>query len=114
MTDNAAQASETFAKATREPTEAFAGLQKEFIESYEQASRAWLERVRTEVDLWSQFTGKLAGTRSPSDAAGIYQEWFGEHMKMAAEDSRRLTDNWQHFMVKVSHSFANGRPTAST
>jgi hypothetical protein len=114
MTDTAAQASESFMKAAQVPTEAFAGLQKDIIESYEEASRAWLERVRTEVDLWSQFTGKLAGIRSPSDAVGIYREWFGEHMKMAADDGRRLTDHWQHFVEKLTHSLGNGRPAAST
>lgn len=114
MTDTAAQASESFVKAVQDPTEAFAGLQKEVIEAYEQASRAWLERVRTEVDLWSQLTGKLAGMRSPSDAAGIYQEWLGEHVKLAAEDGRRLTDHWQNFVGKVTYSFGSGRPMATT
>ena len=112
MTDAASHASESFLKAAQVPAEAFADLQKDMIESYDEASRAWLERVRMEVEMWSQFTAKLAGVRSPTDAAGIYQEWFGEHMKMAAEDGRRLTDRWQHFVGKVTHSFGNGRSTA--
>jgi len=114
MADSAADASAPFLKMGKEQTEAVIGLQKELLEAYEEASRAWLERVRSEVELWSQLTAKLSAVRSPTDAAGAYQEWVGEHVKMAVDDGRRLTDDCQHFIERVTRSFGNGRPAAGT
>ncbi len=114
MADNAAETSAPFLKMGKDQTEAFVGLQKELLDAYEQASRAWLDRVKSEAELWSQLTTRLSGTRSPTEAAGAYQEWMGEHVKMAVDDGRRLTDDCQHFIEKVTRSFGNGRPTAGT
>jgi hypothetical protein len=40
------------------------GMQKELLEAYEKASRVWLARVKSEVDLWSELAPKPAATRS--------------------------------------------------
>ena len=34
-------------------TDAVLNLQKELLDTYEEASRAWLSRVKSEVELWS-------------------------------------------------------------
>jgi hypothetical protein len=39
------------------------GMQKELLEAYEKASRVWLARVKSEVDLWSKLAPKLTATR---------------------------------------------------
>ena len=49
-------------------TEGMLNLQKELLETYEQASRAWLDRVRSEVELWSRLGAKLTATRSVPEA----------------------------------------------
>jgi hypothetical protein len=37
----------------KERTEAMLAVQKELLEGYEEASRAWIARVKSEVELWS-------------------------------------------------------------
>jgi hypothetical protein len=47
-----------------EQTEAMLDAQKEFFGAYEDAGRAWLARVQSEVDLWSGLAARLTATRS--------------------------------------------------
>ena len=103
-----------FLKSGKEQTEAMLGMQKELLDAYEQASRAWLARVKSEVDLWSELATKLAGTRSVPDALGAYQECVSQRMQMAAEDGRRLSDDCQKVLQTITRSLSNGWPTAST
>ena len=76
--------------------DALANLQRELLEAYEQAGRAWLARVQSELELWSQLAAKL-----PT-------------MQMAADDGRRLSEDCQKIMQKVTTSLTNGSPTGST
>ena len=70
MTAKSSDSSTPFPKFGKEQTEAMLGVQKELLEACEQASRAWLARIKSEVDLWSGLATKLAGTRSPPGSAG--------------------------------------------
>jgi hypothetical protein len=56
----------------QEQTEAAAALQKELLEAYEQAGRAWLARVQSEVALWSELATKLTATRSVPESFEAY------------------------------------------
>jgi hypothetical protein len=38
----------------KDQTEAMANMRREVFAAYEQASRSWLARVRSEVDLWCE------------------------------------------------------------
>ena len=38
----------------QEQAEAMLGMQKELLEACDQASRAWLDHVKSEVDLWTE------------------------------------------------------------
>jgi hypothetical protein len=79
MVDNANEATtaaelaqgSTF-KFANERTEAMLRLQKELLEVYDQASRDWLARLKTEAELWSGLATKLAGTRSVPDAMQVH------------------------------------------
>jgi hypothetical protein len=88
-------------------------MQKELLDAYEQASRAWLARVKSEVDLWSELATKLTGTHSTSEAMGAYQECVAKRMQMAAEDGRRLSDDCQKVMQMITRSMSNGWPTTA-
>jgi len=94
----------------KEQTEAMVGMQRELLEAYEDASHAWVARIKSEVDLWSHLAGKLAAIRSPSEAMQAYQECVAQRMQMAAEDGRRLADDCQKIMGKIGHSFSHGWP----
>src|SRR5262249_45289524 len=90
-------------------TEGMLNLQKELLETYEQASRAWLDRVRSEVELWSRLGAKLTATRSVPEAMEAYQKCVGERMQMAAEDGKRLFDECQNITQKIAGSLNGGR-----
>jgi hypothetical protein len=89
-------------------------LQKELLETYEQASRTWLDRDKSEVGLWSRLGAKLTATRSVPEAMEAYQKCVTERMQMAVEDGKRLFDECQNITQKITGSLNGGRwPTAS-
>jgi hypothetical protein len=51
-------------KSGNERAEAMLRLQKELLDTCEQASRDWLTRLKSETELWSGLATKLAETRS--------------------------------------------------
>jgi hypothetical protein len=100
-------------KLGKERTDAMLATQNELMETYEQASRAWLARVKSEVDLWSELAKKLTATRSLPEAMQSYQECVSKRMQMAAEDVRRLSEECEKVMHKVTRSMGNGWPTST-
>jgi hypothetical protein len=96
-----------FLEVGRQQTEAMLRVQKELIDAYEQASRAWLDRVKSEVDLWSELASKLTATRSVPEAVEAYQACATQRMQMAAEDGRRLADECQAIMQKITRSLSD-------
>jgi hypothetical protein len=111
---SAAAGADSFLKLGREQTEATFKIHKDMLEAYEEASRAWLARVQSEVELWSQLATKLAATRSFPDALGAYQESVAQRMQMAAEDGKRLSDDCRDMMGKIAGSMSRGWPAGST
>src|SRR5262245_13850923 len=101
-------------KLGKEQTEAMLGMQKELLDSYEQASRAWLARVKSEVDLWSALAAKLTTTRSVPEALSAYQECVAQRMQMAAEDGQRLLEDCQKVTQQLTRSMSNGWPSGNT
>jgi len=98
----------------QERTEAAMTLQKALLESYEQASRAWLSRMESEIKLWSDLANKLSATHSVPEVLESCTKSVSERMQMAAEDGRRLFDEAQQITQKITKSLGNGWPTAST
>jgi hypothetical protein len=90
-------------------TEGMLNLQRELMETYEQASRAWLDRVKSEVDLWSRLGAKLTATRSVPEAMEAYQKFVAERMQMAAEDGKRLYEECQNITQRIAGSLNGGR-----
>jgi hypothetical protein len=88
-------------------------LQKEVLDVYEQASRAWFDRVKSEVNLWSALARKLSATRYTPEALDTYQKFMAERMEMAAEDGRQLLHDCQETTQKLTRSLSSGWPTAS-
>jgi hypothetical protein len=96
-----------------ERAEAAVALQKELLEAYEQASRAWLARVQSEVALWSELATKLTATRSVPEALAAYSKCVSQRMQMTAEDGQRLFNDCQQITQKITKSL-NGWPSGST
>jgi len=64
MATKPTDASITFLNLGKDQTEAMLNMQKELLDAYDQSSRAWLARVKSEGDLWSELAKKLSETRS--------------------------------------------------
>jgi hypothetical protein len=101
-----------FLKLGKERTDAMLAMQKEFLDTYEQAGQAWLSRVKSEADLWSELAAKLTGTHSVPEALSAYQQTMVQRMKMASEDGKRLSDEAQRLMKTITTSLSNGSPAA--
>jgi len=93
---------------SKEQTAATLQMQQELLAAYDQASRAWLARVQSEVDLWSDLAAKLTATRSVPEAVSAYQEAVAQRLKMAAGDGRHLADECQEIMGKVTRLLTKG------
>ena len=103
------------ASSAQEGSEAMVNMQKELLDVYEQASRAWLARVKSEVDLWSDLASKLSATRSMPEALESYQKFVTQRMQMAAEDGRQLVEDCQKITQKMTRSLSStGWPTTSS
>ncbi|MGA8955614.1 MAG: phasin family protein [Pseudolabrys sp.] len=105
---------QSFLNWGQERTEAAMGLQKELLAAYEEASRAWLARVQSEVALWSDLASKLTATRTVPEAIETYTQCVSQRMKMATDDGRLLADEAQKITQKITKSLGNGWPAAST
>jgi hypothetical protein len=78
---------------TKKRLDEFASVQRDF---FQETSRHWLDRMRTEADLASGFSAKLTAVRSVPDAMAVCQEWAGRRMDMMVEDYKHLFDGVAH------------------
>jgi hypothetical protein len=101
-------------KFANERTEAMLRLQKELLDFYDQASRDWLGRLKSEAELWSGLTAKLATTRSVPEAIKTYQECLSQRAEMAAADAQRPSDEYSTVMQKINQSLTNRWSSGST
>jgi hypothetical protein len=97
-----------------ERAEAVVALQKELLEAYEEASRAWLARVESELALWSELASKLTAARSVPEAMEAYTKSVSQRMQMTTYDARRLFDDCQKVTQKITQSLNKGWPSANT
>jgi hypothetical protein len=95
-------------------TESALNLQKTILESCEQASRAWIDRMQSEISLWSDLASKLGSTKSMPEAFEAYTKCMSQRMQMAADDGRKLVEEAQQMTQKFAQSLGNGRPGITT
>jgi hypothetical protein len=86
-------------------------LQKDLLDAYEQASNAWLARVKSEADLWSGLAAELTKASSAPEAVAAYQEGLAERMRIAAEDGKKLAEDTQKIMKRIADLLPNGWST---
>jgi hypothetical protein len=87
-------------------TEGILNMQKELLDTYEQVSRAWLDRAKSKMELWSRLGAKMTATRSIPEAIEVYQNCLAEQMQMTAEDGKRLFDDCQKITQKIARSLS--------
>ena len=93
-----------------EQAKAAAAFQKELLDTYGQASRAWFTRVQAEAALWTELASKLMATRSASEAVEAYAKCVSQQMHMTVEDGQRLVNDCQQITQKITTSLSNGWP----
>jgi len=92
----------------KERTEAMIHVQQELLDAYQQASKAWVDRVQSEVKFWSDLAGKLAASRSIPEGMATCSDSIAQRLQMAAEDGRRLFEDGQKMIATVTASRTNG------
>jgi hypothetical protein len=95
-------------------TEAMFEMQKEVLKAYEEAGRAWIERVKSEVTLWSALAAKLGASRTMPEGFQACQDAFAQHMQMVADDGRHLFEDGQKIVASISRTMSNGWPKKSS
>ena len=89
-------------------------MQKELLHAYEEASRTWFTRVKSEADLWSDLANKLAATRSVPEALSVYQQYVAERMQLAAGDTRRMLEECQKITERITNSLSSEGSTTNS
>jgi hypothetical protein len=89
------KASEDLAGTVRANMEGLTKIQKEFGGAFEETSRYWSDRAKSEAEFASDLVAKLSGARSIPDATTVYQEWLGRRMERLAEDSQKFAADCQ-------------------
>src|SRR5262245_57787544 len=85
-----------------EPMAAGIALQKELLEAYEKASSAWLDRIKTEMKMWSELADKLRSARNLPEALEGYTNCVAQGMQMAAEDGQHMLNDCQQITQKIA------------
>ena len=91
-------------------TEAMFNLQKELLDEYAEASRVWLDRVKSEVELWSELPAKITTARSVLEFMQVYQKCVAAQMEMNSKDGRRLLDDSQRIAQKIAGTLNGSLP----
>ena len=103
-----------FFQLGKNQTEAMLNVQKEMMAAYEEASRSWIERVKAEVELWSDLATKLSASETAPDRMKACRETVAQRMKMATEDGQRLFEEGQKAIGAVSRSMSTNWPNGGT
>ena len=66
--------------------------QNEFIQTFEEMSRAVMSRATAEIELSVGLTQRLSEAHSLPDVVSAYQEWLGKEMNARSEDAPSVHD----------------------
>src|SRR5258708_13915973 len=70
----------------------------ELVDKFQEVNRSWLQYLRSEADLSSEFTSKMTAARSIPGIATVLVEWTSRHMEMTAVDAKQLLADTQKIM----------------
>jgi hypothetical protein len=96
--DTSTLGAEELLKLSEAQTNAIIDMQKRFLGACEEMGRAWLARVKSETELWSDLANEIQEARSIPDALSAYQQGMARRLQMAVDDGRRLAEDSQHLV----------------
>jgi hypothetical protein len=102
-----------FAQMGGKPAEAFVEMQKQLLDSFDEANRAWLARARLEAVLGIELVNKLTAAHSIHAVASAYAQCMSRHLDMLAEDGRRMLDDGKRLLKSGTRLFTNGSSVPS-
>jgi len=95
--ESAAELAETMGK---KQVDAMVDVQKEFIHATEELNREWVERLKAEADVATEFAGKFTAAKSIPETAAIWQEWVRRRMEMLNADIQKFTTVTARFLPR--------------
>ncbi|HXZ10115.1 MAG TPA: phasin family protein [Paraburkholderia sp.] len=109
-TASSAAVTQPFLQLGKEQTDAVLHMQKEVMAAYEEACRAWVTRVKSELELWSDLAAKLSASRSMPDALEACRQSVAQRLQMATEDGQRVIDSGQKIVSSINRSLSHEWP----
>jgi hypothetical protein len=92
----------------KERSEAMLNMQKELLGAYREVAQAWVSRVKSELEFWSDLSTKLAASRSVPEGMEAYRNGIAQRMQMVAEDGKRMLEDGQKLIANVTAKLSNG------
>jgi hypothetical protein len=99
------------AQLQKKCSEAMLDVHKELLGAYAEAIRAWVARVKDEVEMWPKLAAELSTARSISKATAIYTHCVSQRMQMAVDDGRRLFEQTQKIVGAMTRTVSRTRST---
>ena len=91
----------------KKQVEAMVDMQKQFMQTTEELNREWVDRLKAEAELVTEFANKLTAAKSIPETVAICQEWMTRRMEMFASDM-------QKFMTLTTRLVPRGGPGGSS
>jgi hypothetical protein len=98
----------TMAAMGKKHFDELAKIQSDLLEEIREANQNWLDRMRSEATLASEFSSKLTASHSIADTTAACQEWAKRRMELFTEDGQRLITNSQKFIEKAAQFLSDG------
>jgi hypothetical protein len=70
----------------------------ELVDRFQEVNRNWLDHLRSEADLSTEFASKMTAARSIPDVAALLLEWNKRHMEMVEVDAKHVLADTQKIM----------------
>ena len=99
--------------AAMKRVDALAQFQSELFGKIQEINQYWVDRIRSEAALTSEFASKLAAARSIPETTTVCQELASRRMKLASEDVNYLLGEGQKFMQSGVRLLSNGWSSSS-
>jgi hypothetical protein len=110
----AAAATPPFGEVGERSVNAGLRMQHEMADVFSEISREWFARATSKAELAMKLPSRLSSARSVPDALSAYQEWLGEWMTIASDDSRRFVSDSQKIMDAGTRCFAAPSPVVTS
>ena len=85
-------------------------LQNEFTALFEEAKRAYTDRIETEQKLTAELISNLSQAKTVADGAKVYQDWVARHLQLWADDGRRAVSDAQKMFAATSRLMSGQGP----